>query len=868
MLEAGLSASSSPLRLPFCLIAFIAVLGTSDREHDTRAVWSIGRTLSQALQHSVNKNDSLSSLSNGVTWDGFFVQAQRIVSDRIEPYPLATALQKAAATTAIALGNDSSSALLHFLQHQGPPAAAGDGLTADLSQTEAGPPLQKAVDLSSARKAQALMLLLCITQRCIAWPRISELAQQLISWQRHASSSSLSSTYTAFYHSILALTASASHGQDLASKQWSLVAHAALPHLFSDLEHTRRASAGSEASPSPLVSAFAQLGNTNLQALIKSLQDFDTLTPEQTETLLKSNEGKSDDNASVLLSEIRREASRRRVDAAKLVADDYLGTDAPSRAAPLMGRLATGERDIAAAKIVNRAVIQSFEASTSVKTASLETLSSVCAALIDNHMALQAILLFVSPLELAKPLIAIVEDEEVLDHLCGPGAAADDEPGMLSRILLFVQWLGVNIRRRDKPSVLAVFPASYPLSDLNEEQEQPLISRWIHELFDSDGIGDELIKDSPPRLMIKLAPTLFDQAITAAQLDVIEEESLRNGLSLFLQDLLSFALPGALTWLMEELRKIRPTGVYKTTAAATSTSPAAVSLRRRSMLLFSILSMILTDESCPALVLRLCAEDFGLLVVDGVLASGIEDNEEAKAVESIRNKIKLETEAQVSMSSALVTDAAERRLLEPSLLLEDYVDVVAQYLARNGSGYAVHLTSASLFQRGFRQNASVQKAYERHLVSLQLAVGEESDGVADQGYVQKKLDALAGALALSVCSGSGDDQGWIDPVSDMSAVLIWRLAQASHPQGQGQARVDRLASVRQLFRQWMASFTAAACGLSPAKKRKRGDQEDGSENGTESTGQGELPCSSMLAALQSKLESSGRDILTATDVDT
>ncbi|CAO1636424.1 unnamed protein product [Parajaminaea phylloscopi] len=368
-----------------------------------------------------------------------------------------------------------------------------------------------------------------------------------------------------------------------------------------------------------------------INGLIKSLESLNLIRVSLANSLyIKSSDEGEGVPPQNLLQQLRHEAQDRGESLCSYIANEYLnagesfgsGLDSTERITQLFDKLNSSPPDMIVAREVGSAAVESFRTSTAIATASLNNLSAVCTALLDHRTALSNILLFKSAEDLLHPLLPVLDDEETLDHLCGPGAAGDDEPGMLSRVIIFAQWL---CRRLDaetshllfSPSVrlmlaLRDVPAAPPLNDLDSESERPLVCRWIKELFDSDGVGDELIKDSPPRVLLKLGPVLFSQSLTAAELGVIDSEMLRNGLSFFLQDLLNYALPAVLDWLMVELRKCRSLKPF----LPPSVAPSALS--RRAELISSVLSMLLLDEHCPSHAFALVADRLHALLQDGI----------------------------------------------------------------------------------------------------------------------------------------------------------------------------------------------------------------------------------------------------------
>lgn len=217
----------------------------------------------------------------------------------------------------------------------------------------------------------------------------------------------------------------------------------------------------------------------------------------------------------------------------------------------------------------------------------LESIARWCKALSQdacegaNGAMLDTIMLYLDPVELVEPLASILDHQDV--------GQTSDEPSTLSDVLLFVQLVcyryDVAPGRIKRYSVtqddamqldgsssqqesgnatssapflatyLATSSTSYPLPSLTEENRL-LVSRWIQALFGNEGISDDLISASPPPTLLRLSPLLFSQSISACLYGIIDLETLRGGLSYFLQDLLSFALPGALNWLLAEIPRV------------------------------------------------------------------------------------------------------------------------------------------------------------------------------------------------------------------------------------------------------------------------------------------------------------------------
>ncbi|SPO24470.1 probable Mediator of RNA polymerase II transcription subunit 5 [Ustilago trichophora] len=278
----------------------------------------------------------------------------------------------------------------------------------------------------------------------------------------------------------------------------------------------------------------------------------------------------------------------------------------------------------------------------------LESIARWCKAMgedaCEGGAVLDTVMLYIDPVQLVDPLASVLDHQDV--------GQTSDEPSTLSNILLFVQLLCYRysvppsrISRyqvqnheseldgsatpqdsRSHPPFLATYLATssvcYPLSALSED-ECGLVGRWIHALFGNEGISDDLIQASPPTTLLRLSPLLFSQSITACQHGIIDLETLRGGLSYFLQDLLSFALPGALTWLLSEITRvpIQPILDFMSECGLqasvvdvpSSDGTLANGLPRNAnskTVHLEVLALLLDTDACPVIVRQLVARAF------------------------------------------------------------------------------------------------------------------------------------------------------------------------------------------------------------------------------------------------------------------
>lgn len=243
------------------------------------------------------------------------------------------------------------------------------------------------------------------------------------------------------------------------------------------------------------------------------------------------------------------------------------------------------------------------------ESSELESVAKVCRLLMSDIVALDIILLYISPAQLLQPVAGQLEDDEMLQN--------DEEPAVIGTILLFAQLLVQKSldanhtietllpgeQSHHLASLVRALPAVQVYSSLSST-EQSAISNWITALFGSEGIPDELIKSSSPQLMLRLSPTLFSQSVTACFQGVIDMDTLRGGLTYFLQDLLSYTLPGAISWLLCDLSRCHE----EETKAGLQDVTTKAKWSRQSQVRMDVLSMLLLSESCPRIVHSLVSQ--------------------------------------------------------------------------------------------------------------------------------------------------------------------------------------------------------------------------------------------------------------------
>lgn len=67
------------------------------------------------------------------------------------------------------------------------------------------------------------------------------------------------------------------------------------------------------------------------------------------------------------------------------------------------------------------------------------------------------------------------------------------------------------------------------INDLSQDQQKHL-SGWVRALFETEGIGDELMSACPPQEFYKIVPTIFNQSIIACRTEILDMDKIKNGL--------------------------------------------------------------------------------------------------------------------------------------------------------------------------------------------------------------------------------------------------------------------------------------------------------------------------------------------------
>ncbi|KAI0375369.1 hypothetical protein BV20DRAFT_265653 [Pilatotrama ljubarskyi] len=234
-------------------------------------------------------------------------------------------------------------------------------------------------------------------------------------------------------------------------------------------------------------------------------------------------------------------------------------------------------------------VVKRFTSST--KTVDTETLSLVCKMLCTHEMALDLLSLHTKITDLVAHALAFVEDYDC-ETVGDPQTAVSH----LGDVVLFAEATIARFNlarysftigdRKLNAEFLRTAGLRHRVDELKEE-DQSAFNAWNKALFDpgSEGIEDTILRATRPKVLLRIAPTLFSHAISQCMERKMDKEVLNNGISYFLGPLLNWTLAGVIKFLLCEIQR--------------RGYSAPVHLE--------VLKTLLTSPSCPPAVLALSA---------------------------------------------------------------------------------------------------------------------------------------------------------------------------------------------------------------------------------------------------------------------
>ena len=129
-------------------------------------------------------------------------------------------------------------------------------------------------------------------------------------------------------------------------------------------------------------------------------------------------------------------------------------------------------------------------------------------------------------------------------------------------ILVFIFWVRIILKRVDsfgRPTFARQFISqcgNVTHYSLLEPAKQSLISRWIGALYGSDGLSDDLLKDTPPKVWLEISTTIYSHSVIAIKQGKLNLDTLKEGIQYLSQPFLEASLLGIIRWTLNTLKTI------------------------------------------------------------------------------------------------------------------------------------------------------------------------------------------------------------------------------------------------------------------------------------------------------------------------
>ncbi|KAL5495140.1 NUT1 [Sanghuangporus weigelae] len=189
----------------------------------------------------------------------------------------------------------------------------------------------------------------------------------------------------------------------------------------------------------------------------------------------------------------------------------------------------------------------------------VDGLGTLCKVFNTLDLAIDIVSLHIRIDEILVPILAFVDDFDC-ESVGDPQTALE----YLGNVVLFLQATLVKYQLSSRVFSLGdrVFPVDYLLStstvfrmsSLNPE-DVSAVKAWSKALFDtsSEGIEDNILRTTKPKMLMKITATLICQACNACADRRMEGEMLKNGISYFNGPLLNWTLVGGIKALLRDI---------------------------------------------------------------------------------------------------------------------------------------------------------------------------------------------------------------------------------------------------------------------------------------------------------------------------
>ncbi|KAF9481359.1 hypothetical protein BDN70DRAFT_876312 [Pholiota conissans] len=233
----------------------------------------------------------------------------------------------------------------------------------------------------------------------------------------------------------------------------------------------------------------------------------------------------------------------------------------------------------------------------------VESLGQLCKILHTDENAIDIVALHKPMTDLLFYAIQFLEDYD-----CETVGDPQTAVSRLGDVVLFVQYALIRFKFENKDITRGnrtVSPAFFMNIDVTlnnrnlSQAEIASFNAWYKALFDnsSEGIEDNILRLTNTKVLLRIAPLLFAQAImfTVAH-NKMEKETLVNGISYFTGPLLNWTLVNVIRLLVREI-------LQRQFAAQT-------------IIFYDILQSLVLSPSCPKSILALCSSHIMILLND------------------------------------------------------------------------------------------------------------------------------------------------------------------------------------------------------------------------------------------------------------
>lgn len=188
-------------------------------------------------------------------------------------------------------------------------------------------------------------------------------------------------------------------------------------------------------------------------------------------------------------------------------------------------------------------------------------IKDMATAMVRQPTTINALGMFVKPSYFLAPLCRLL-DEWSWEDIHGESQPIYEEFGSVLLLIMSVKFrlglpnyeLGLTSHTGFVAHYLSSGQSERTLSQMVEDEKDNL-GDWIHNLYESEGISDEVTSSCSAKKFYLMVPTLLRQSMTAFALGKLSQERLEGGLDYLLEPFLITSLLSAFAWLARSMVK-------------------------------------------------------------------------------------------------------------------------------------------------------------------------------------------------------------------------------------------------------------------------------------------------------------------------